>query len=97
MAIEIKKQKKNNIFLYLVIILLLIIIGWVGWSFFKPSDIFSKPDIEDLLPTSSQELIGAKLNIGIVSNNPIFQTLNPHIAWPLDVPDLGRINPFKSF
>ena len=97
MAIEIKKQKKNNIFLYLVIILLLIIIGWVGWSFFKPSDIFSKPDIEDLLPTSSQELIEAKLDIGIVSNHPVFQTLNPHIAWPLDVPDLGRINPFESF
>ena len=97
MAIEIKKQKKNNILLYLIAILFLIVISWIGWSFFKPNDIFSKPEIEDLLPSSSQELIGAKLNIGIVSNKPIFQTLNPHIAWPLDVPDLGRINPFKSF
>jgi len=97
MAIEIKKQKKNNILLYLIVILFLIVIGWIGWSLFKPNDIFSKPEIEDLLPSSSQELIGAELNIGIVSNNPIFQTLNPHIAWPLDVPDLGRANPFKAF
>ena len=97
MAIEIKQQKKNNIFIYLVIILLLIMIGWVGWSFFKPSKIFSEPDIEDLLPTSSQELIEAKLDIEMVSNNPVFQTLNSHISWPLDVPDLGRVNPFKSF
>ncbi|RLG15493.1 hypothetical protein DRN69_02930 [Candidatus Pacearchaeota archaeon] len=97
MAIEIKQQKKNNIFIYLVIILLLIMIGWVGWSFFKPSKIFSEPDIEDLLPTSSQELIEAKLDIEMVSNNPVFQTLNSHISWPLDIPDLGRVNPFKSF
>jgi len=97
MAIEIKQQKKNNIFIYVVIILLLIMIGWVGWSFFKPSDIFSEPDIEDLLPTSSQELIEAKLDIEMVSNNPVFQTLNSHISWPLNVPDLGRVNPFKSF
>ena len=97
MAIEIKQQKKNNIFIYLVIILLLIMIGWVGWSFFKPSKIFSEPDIEDLLPTSSQELIEAKLDIEMISNNPVFQTLNSHISWPLDVPDLGRVNPFKSF
>jgi len=97
MAIEIKKQKNNNILLYLFIILILSLIGWIGWSFLKPSDIFSKPDIEDLLPSSSQELIEAKLNIGIILNHPVFQTLSSHIAWPLDVPDLGRTNPFKPF
>ncbi len=97
MAIEIKKQKKNNILSYLVMILILIIVGWIGWSFFKPGEIFQKPDIENLLPSSSQELIEAKLDIGIILNHPVFQTLNPHITWPLDVPDLGRPNPFKHF
>jgi len=97
MAIEIKKQKKNNIFLYLVIILLLITIGWVGWNFLKPSEIFSKPDIKDLLPSSSQDLIEDRIEIEIISNDPVFQTLNSHITWPLDVPDLGRANPFKPF
>ncbi len=97
MAIEIKKQKKNNILLYLLIILVLFLIGWIGWGFFKPGEIFQKPDIEDLLPPSSQELIEAKLDIGIISNHPVFQTLSPHITWPLDIPDLGRANPFKSF
>ena len=97
MAIEIKKQKKNNTLLYLFIILVLFLIGWIGWSFFKPGEIFQKPDIEDLLPSSSQELIKVKLDIGIVSNHPVFQTLISHITWPLDVPDLGRANPFKPF
>lgn len=97
MAIEIKKQKKNNILLYLLIILVLFLIGWIAWSFLKPEEIFQKPDIEDLLPPSSQELIEAKLDIEIISNHPVFQTLSPHIAWPLDIPDLGRVNPFKVF
>ncbi len=97
MAIEIKKQKKNNILLYLLIILVLFLIGWIGWSFFKSGEIFQKPDIEDLLSPSSQEFIEAKLDIGIISNHSIFQTLSPHITWPLDIPDLGRANPFKSF
>jgi len=97
MAIEIKKQKKNNTLLYLFIILVLFLIGWIGWSFFKPGEIFQKPDIEDLLPSSSQELIEAKLDIGIILNNSVFQTLGSHITWPLDIPDLGRANPFKPF
>jgi len=97
MAIEIKKQKKNNILLYLLIILILFLVGWAGWSFLKPSKILKTPEIEDLLPPSSQELIEAKLDIGIILNHPVFQTLNSHITWPLDVPDLGRANPFKSF
>lgn len=97
MAIEIKKQKKNNILLYLLIVFILFLVGWVGWSFLKPSKIFKTPEIKDLLPPSSQELIGSKLDIGIILNHPVFQTLNPHITWPLDVPDLGRPNPFKAF
>jgi len=97
MAIEIKKQKKNNILSYLLIILVLFLVGWAGWSFLKPSKILKTPEIKDLLPSSSQELIEAKLDIGIILNHPVFQTLNSHITWPLDVPDLGRPNPFKSF
>jgi hypothetical protein len=81
----------------MAIILVLIIIGWVGWSFLKPSKILKTPEIEDLLPSSSQELIEAKLDIGIILNNSVFQTLSSHITWPLDVPDLGRANPFKPF
>jgi len=96
MAIEIKKQKRSNILSYFLIILVLFLIGWIGWSFFRPGEIFQKPNIEDLLPSSSQELIEAKLDIGIILNNPVFQTLSPHITWPLDVPDLGRANPFKA-
>ena len=96
MAIEIKKQKRSNILSYFLIILVLFLIGWIGWSFFRPGEIFQKPNIEDLLPSSSQELIEAKLDIGIILNNPVFQTLSPHITWPLDVPDLGRANPFKT-
>ena len=96
MAIEIKKQKRSNILSYFLIILVLFLIGWIGWSFFKPGEIFQKPNIENLLPSSSQELIEAKLDIGIILNDPVFQTLSPHITWPLDVPDLGRANPFKA-
>lgn len=97
MAIEIKKQKKNNIGLFLIIIVVLVIIGWAGWSFLRPIEIFKKPTIEDLLPFSSQELIQAELDIGKVLNHPVFQTLSPHIVWPLDIPALGRSNPFKPF
>lgn len=97
MAIEIKKQKKNNALLYLAIILGLIMVGWIGWNFLKPSRIFKTPEAKDLLPSSSQELIEAKLDIGAVSNHPVFQALIPHIIWPLDVPDLGRVDPFKPF
>jgi len=97
MAIEIKKQKKNNVLLYLVIILSLIMVSWIGWNFLKPSRILKAPDAKDLLPSSSQELIEAKLDIGMISNHPVFQALISHITWPLDVPDLGRANPFKSF
>jgi hypothetical protein len=97
MAIEIKKQKKNNIGLFLIIIFVLIIIGWIGWNFLKPIEILKKPEIKDLLPLSSQELIDAKLDIGKVLNNVVFQTLGSHITWPLDIPDLGRPNPFKPF
>jgi len=96
MAIEIKKQKRSNILSYFLIILVLFLIGWIGWSFFKPGEIFQKPNIENLLPSSSQELIEAKLDIGIILNDSVFQTLSPHITWPLDVPDLGRANPFKA-
>jgi len=75
----------------------LIMVGWIGWNFLKPSRILKTPEVKDLLPSSSQELIEAKLDIGIVSNHPVFQELISHITWPLDVPDLGRANPFKSF
>jgi hypothetical protein len=97
MAIEIKKQKKNNVLLYIVIILGLIIVGWIDWNFLKPSRVFKTPEAKDLLPSSSQELIEAKLDIGIVSNHPVFQALISHITWPLGIPDLGRANPFKPF
>jgi hypothetical protein len=97
MAIEIKKQKKSNILSYLLIILVLFLIGWISWGLLKPGEIFQKPNIEDLLSSSSQELIEAKLDIGMVLNHPVFETLDSHITWPLDVPDLGRANPFKSF
>ena len=97
MAIEIKKQKKSNILSYLLIILVLFLIGWISWGLLKPGEIFQKPNIEDLLSSSSQELIEAKLDIGMVLNHPVFETLDSHITWPLDVPDLGRANPFNSF
>ena len=97
MAIEIKKQKKSNILSYLLIILVLFLIGWIAWGFLRPGEIFQKRNIEDLLSSSSQELIEAKLDIDMILNHPVFKTLSPHIIWPLDVPDLGRANPFKVF
>jgi hypothetical protein len=97
MAIEVKQQKSSNLGPFLIIAIILIIIGWLAWSFLKPSDFFKQPDIKDILPSSSQELIDAELNIGQVLNHRVFQTLAPHIIWPLEVPELGRPNPFKPF
>lgn len=97
MAIEIKKQKKNNIVLYLIIILILIIVGWIGWDFFKLGKVSPEPKIESLLPSSSQELVQAKLDIDKISNHSVFQTLVSHITWPLNISDLGRPNPFEPF
>lgn len=97
MAIEIKQQRQNNLGPILVIILVIVVIGWLGWNFLKPMEILQKPDIKDLLPDSSQELIYAELDISKVFNHSVFQTLTSHIVWPLEVPELGRINPFQAF
>ncbi|MFA5360770.1 MAG: hypothetical protein WC320_02270 [Candidatus Paceibacterota bacterium] len=97
MAIEVKQQKSSNLGSFLIIILVLIMIGWLVWEFLKPSDFFKQPDIKDLLPASSQGLIEAELDINQVFNHPVFQTLSPHIVWPLEIPELGRPNPFKPF
>lgn len=96
MAIEIKKQSNKNAGTYLLVILLLALVGWAGWSFFRTPDFLISTDVEELLPSSSQELMEAELNIGNILDNSIFQTLTSHIVWPLEVPDLGRANPFKS-
>ncbi|MDD5760757.1 MAG: hypothetical protein PHF45_01740 [Candidatus Pacebacteria bacterium] len=97
MAIEVKQQKTGNLGSFLIIILILIMIGWLAWEFLKPSDFLKQPDIKDLLPSSSQELVEAKLDIGQVFNHPVFKTLTSHIIWPLEIPELGRFNPFKPF
>ncbi|MDD3098502.1 MAG: hypothetical protein PHU82_01580 [Candidatus Pacebacteria bacterium] len=97
MAIEIKQQKQSKLGTILLIIVVLAILGWLGWNFLKPIEIFQKPSISDLLPDASQELIYAELNIGRVFDHSVFKTLTSHIVWPLEIPDLGRANPFQSF
>jgi len=97
MAIEVRQRKKSNLGILLVIILILVIAGWLVWSFLKPIEILQKPKIEDLLPGSTQELISAELNVNQVFNHPVFQTLTSHIVWPLEIPQLGRKNPFEPF
>jgi len=96
MAIEIKTEKKFN-FSLLFIIFLLAVLGWFVWNFLKPIKIAKKPRLEELLPPASQELIQAQLDINKILNHPVFQGLVSHISWPINVPALGRQNPFQPF
>ncbi|MDD3487744.1 MAG: hypothetical protein PHH35_00025 [Candidatus Pacebacteria bacterium] len=97
MAIEIRQNKQSNLGGLIIFILVLVIGGWLAWSFLKPIDLFQKPKIEDLLPSSVQELISAELNVSQIFNHPVFYTLTAHVVWPLEVPQLGRKNPFNPF
>jgi len=99
MAIEIKQEKKGNPLIWIIIIVVVLAIGvWFVNNFLRPEEILQKPKIEDVLPSSaSQQLIKANLNIDSILSNPIFQTLAPHITWPLASPALGRQNPFQPF
>jgi cytoskeletal protein RodZ len=97
MAIEVQQEKKGNPLIWIIITAVVLVIGvWVVRNFLKPEEILQKPKIEDVLPSAaSQELVKANLNINSILNNQIFQTLAPHITWPLVSPALGRQNPFQ--
>ena len=95
MAIQIQSQKKTNIGLIIAVVVLVLIAGWLGWSFLKPVPINRKPSLQDVLPSSSP--VPSELHVNKVLNSPVFQTLIPHITWPLSIPSLGRSNPFKPF
>jgi len=99
MAIEVQQEKKGNPLIWIIIIAVVLAIGvWFVKNFLRPEEILQKPKIEDVLPSSaSQQLIKANLNIDSILSNPIFQTLAPHITWPLASPALGRQNPFQPF
>lgn len=99
MAIEIKQEKKGNPLIWIIIIIVVLAIGvWFVNNFLRPEEILQKPKTEDVLPSPiSSEVMNAKLNINGILNNTIFQTLAPHITWPLASPALGRQNPFKPF
>lgn len=98
MAIDIQQEKKGNPLIWIIIIIIVLIIGvWFVKNFLRPEELLQKPKIEDVLPSSaSQQLIKANLNIDSILSNQIFQTLAPHITWPLVSPVLGRQNPFQS-
>jgi flagellar basal body-associated protein FliL len=97
MAIEIKQEKKGSPLLWIIIIVVVLAIGfWFVTNFLRPEEIVQKPKIEDVLPSSaSQELIKANLNIDSILSNQIFQTLAPHITWPLPSVQLGKQDIFK--
>lgn len=97
MAIEIKQQKNSNLGVLLILVLILIIGGWLVWNFLKPIELLQKPKIEDILPHSTQQLMNIELNINQVFDHPVFNTLVSHIVWPLEIPSLGRENPFEPF
>jgi len=99
MAIEIKQEKKGNPLIWIIILVVILGIGfWVVKTFLKPEEILSKPRMEDILPSpDSVRLNQADLNMSSILDNPIFQTLAPHISWPLPVSSLGHQNPFKQF
>jgi flagellar basal body-associated protein FliL len=97
MAIEIKQEKKGSPLLWIIIIVVVLAIGfWFVTNFLRPEEIVQKPKIEDVLPSAaSQELIKANLNIDSILSNQIFQTLAPHITWPLPSVQLGKQDIFK--
>ncbi|MDD2678122.1 MAG: hypothetical protein WC042_02160 [Candidatus Paceibacterota bacterium] len=98
MAIEIEESKKSNLGVVVFLLVILLAAGWLVWNFLKPVEIIKKPKIEDILSPSSKELIEAKLDIGKITNHPVFQTLAPHTAWPPpETPNLGKVNPFQPF
>ena len=97
MAIEIKQEKKGSPLIWIIIIVVVLAIGfWFVTNFLRPEEIVQKPKIEDVLPSAaSQELIKANLNIDSILSNQIFQTLAPHITWPLPSVQLGKQDIFK--
>ncbi|MFA5392525.1 MAG: hypothetical protein WC306_02415 [Candidatus Paceibacterota bacterium] len=97
MAIEIQQGKKGNSLIWIIIIAIILVIGfWFVKNFLKPEEFLQKPKIEDVLPSlASQQLIQANLNIDSILSNQIFQTLTPHITWPLPSVQLGKQNIFK--
>jgi len=99
MAIDVQQEKKGNPLIWIIIIIVVLVIGfWFVKNFLRPEEILQKPKIEDVLPSSaSQQLIKANLNIDSILSNQIFQTLTPHITWPLVSSALGRQNPFQPF
>jgi cytoskeletal protein RodZ len=99
MAIDVQQEKKGNPLIWIIIIIVVLVIGfWFVKNFLRPEEILQKPKIEDVLPSSaSQQLIKANLNIDSILSNQIFQTLIPHITWPLVSSALGRQNPFQPF
>lgn len=97
MAIEVQQEKKGNPLIWIIIIAVVLAIGfWFVKNFLMPEEILQKPKIEDVLPSSaSQQLIKANLNIDSILGNQIFQTLAPHITWPLPSVQLGKQDIFK--
>ncbi len=97
MAIEVQQEKKGNPLIWIIIIAVVLAIGfWFVKNFLRPEEILQKPKIEDVLPSSaSQQLIKANLNIDSILGNQIFQTLAPHITWPLPSVQLGKQDIFK--
>lgn len=97
MAIEIQQEKKGNPFVWLIIIVILGLIGWFVWQFFQPLKYVKQPELKEILPSSSQLLIEAKLDTQGVINHPVFQSLSSHIEWPLEAGQLGKPNLFQPF
>jgi len=99
MAIEIQTERKNNPLLWIIILVIILVIGfWVVKNFFQSGDVTIRPKAEEVLPSSvSQKVAQADLNVQGILNNPVFQTLTPHISWPLPTVTLGRPNPFQPF
>lgn len=99
MAIEIQQVNRGSPIPKILFIVVILVAGiWFVKNFLKPEEILPKPNLEDVLPSAaSQDIIKANLNIDNILNNAIFQTLAPHISWPLASSDLGRQNPFQPF
>ncbi|MGB9680864.1 MAG: hypothetical protein ACPLXL_00655 [Minisyncoccia bacterium] len=95
MAIEIQKKKKGGVSL-LIILLVLVMGGWLLFNLIKKTE-FIQPKIEEVLSPTSQEIITAQLDINKILNNPVFLSLTPHISLPLNLPQLGKTNPFLPF
>lgn len=97
MAITVQQTKKGGGISFIIILLILIIGGWLAFNLLKRTESIIQPKLEELLSPKSQEVISAQLDINKILNNPIFLSLTPHIKWPLDLPQLGKNNPFLPF